>query len=302
MSQVRTVLLTGVAVLACGVLATATGRGSAQAPLPIVPEATLPGEWMYPRSSTDVLAAVRATLKSAGFALQHDERDFGALVTKPAPYDPARWLAPDALPLPPGHAPDRVQFHIHVSPDLEPARIAVGAVLDTTETQTPLRGGKGRGSSRFYAVRPLAAKFVAAVSARLGVEPEPLAATWGARAAQARRLLPSGLPGGCGVQAPPNVWNGAVDRTPNRTRYRVTPLYPDAQQQRGAGGQLAIAAELTEHGTVTSMTLDSDKTGDANLKAAAFGAAGLWRYRSAVVDGCPVPIGLVLGVEFTLER
>lgn len=266
------------------------------------PAPSLPGEWMYPRSSRDVIAAVRATVGAAGLKLQHDERPLGALVTRPAPYDAARWPAASALGLPPDHTPATVQFHIHVSPDLEPARIAVGAVLDAAAAQTPLKGTRARGASRFYAVRPLAASFVAALTARLGVEPEPLAATWGTRAAQARRLLPPGLDGGCGVTPPTNTWNSKAEKMPQRTRYVVMPLYPDEQQQRGAGGQIAIAAEITEHGTVTNMTSESDKIADGNLKAAAFGAAGLWRYKSAVVGGCPVPIGLVLGIEFSLER
>lgn len=303
MSQLRTVLLTGVAVLACGVLATATGGVDAQAPPPIAPEAALPGEWMYPRSSRDVLAAVRATIAAAGLTLQHDERDFGAVVTKSAPYDEARWLAASALNLPPGHTPTAVQFHIHVSPDLEPARIAVAAVLDTASVQTPLTGAKAKGSTRFYAWRPLAASFMSALSARLGVEAEPLTATHAARAAQAARLLPPGLAGGCGVKAPVPLGPGSVvEREPRKTRYAVMPLYPDEQQRRGAGGRIEIAADLTEHGTVAGMATNSDQVGDENLRAAAFGAAGLWRYRSAVVGGCPVAVKVIVGVQFTMSR
>ncbi len=263
---------------------------------------SLPGEWMYPRSSRDVLAAVRATLSAAGLRLQHDERALGALVTRPSPYDPSRWLEVGALALPAGHTPTTVQFHIHVSPDLEPARIAVGAVLDTAVVQTPMKGARAHGGGRFYSQRLLAARFAEALSAQLGVDPEPLAGTSVARSAQARRLLPLGLDGGCGVRPPSSLAGHVAEQMPRRTTYAVQPVYPDEQQQSGAGGRITIAAEVTEHGTVVAMTTESDKIGDGNLKAAAFGAAGLWRYKSAVVGGCPVPVLVILGIEFTMQR
>ena len=42
--------------------------------------------------------------------------------------------------------------------------------------------------------------------------------------------------------------------------------------------------------------------GDVNLKAAALGAAGLWRFRPAVLDGCPASAALVIGIRFAMER
>lgn len=175
-------------------------------------------------------------------------------------------------------------------------------MLDTIVVHTPLKGSQARGSGRFYSLRPLAASFVEALSAQLGVQPEPLASTHGARAEQARRLLPPGVDGGCGVKPPASSAGRVPEQAPRRTGYLVRPIYPGEQQQRGAGGQIAIAAQLTEHGTVINLTTQSDKIGDDNLKAAAFGASGLWRYKSAVVGGCPVPVGVVLGIEFTMER
>ncbi len=304
MSLRRTTLITAAAIALWWPLPATGARMRVQttAPAPGSPAPALPGEWMYPRSSRDVLAAVRATLGAARLKLQHEDRAVGALVTKPVPYDATQWLDAAALGLPLGHTPALVQFHIHVSPDLEPARIAVGAVLDTTSVQTPVTGAKARGGSRFYSVRPLGASFVAALSARLGVAPEPLASTRGGRAAQALRLLPAGLEGGCGVKPPSPEGEGRVEQMPKKANYELLPLYPEAQQRRGAGGQIAIAAELTEHGTVTNMTVGTDQIGDDNLKAAALGAGGLWRYKSAVVGGCPVPISLVLGIQFSMER
>ncbi len=265
----------------------------------------LPGEWMYPRASRDVLAAVRTTLHASGLALQHEDRDVGALVTKAVPYDLARWPEASALDLPLGHTPETLQFHIHVSPDLEPARIAVGAVLDTTTTQTPMRGSRARGSGRFYGQRRLAARFVEHLSAQLGVPPEPLAATGTLRVAQARRLLPAGLDGGCGVREIPSLGGPGgrlPERLPRRARYAALPVYPEEQQARGAGGEIQIAGEITEHGTLIDLTTESDAIGDGNLKAAAFGAAGLWRYRPAVLDGCPTRVRLTLSIQFSMVR
>ena len=280
-----------------------TARGL-QAGAVVNPVETLPGEWILPRFGADVAAAVQSTLDALGLRVDYRETEFGIVVTAPARYDAARWPSAAELGLAPVFTPKRATFHIHVAPGFEPARLAVGVVIDADHAQVPLRPSKRKGTATatLYSNRPLGAFFVEQMASRLGATAELLAADPAARAAQAGRLLPPGIVVGCGVRVAPLVAPGQTPVTPTAApKRKVLPAYPEEQMYRGVGGAVQVRGEVTEHGTLTRLARVGGVT-DSNLVAASFGAAGLWRFKAPTLGECPARGMVTLELSFGLAR
>jgi TonB family protein len=278
------------------------GPARAQGPRPtggLTQAAVLAGEWMLPVARAQAVTAVRQTLRALDLGLSSADDTTGMYRTRRTGYRPS-WPGVDALWLTPFHTPTRAEFHVYVPPT-EPARLVVGAILESDVVRVPLRGAKGKGESTYYSHRPLGEFLATAVAAALGVPLEPMAADPAERAAQAARLLPAGLRDACSVRPAPVVRvDGGTGPRP-RALHTVRPVYPTPQVERGIVGLVTLRGELTEHGTLRAME-QVDGTKDANLIASAFGAAGLWRFSPAQVDGCPVRSPVTIEISFSLVR
>ena len=256
----------------------------------------LPGEWLIDRPALEVFAAARETLRAHGFRFDRDDAAAGLLVTRRVAYD-ARWPDAAALGLRVIHTPAAVTLYVQVAPGFEPARFAVGAVLETTTAFVPYSARKVLGTSTMFGYAPLAAFFAAGIADRLGVALEPIAAD-AAERARRDRPLDGGRATRCGP-APLTVSRagGAVPTL----KHQVKPSYPSTEFIRRVGGAVRLRGEVTEHGTVTGLSW-AGGVEDANLVAAATGAAGLWRFAAAVVDGCAVRRSITIEMSFSIGR
>lgn len=261
----------------------------------------LPGEWMLPVARARALAGVRQTVRALGLELASDDDATRLFRTRRARYRPS-WPGVTTLRLSVFHRPSDAEFHIFVPSGLEPARLVVGAILDADVQRVPLKGSNGKGEMTFYSHRPLGEFLATAVAATLGVPLEPLAADPAARADQAQRLLPAGVSDRCGVRAAPFVKldMDRADRMPH-VLHKVRPMYPAPQVERGITGLVTLRGELTEHGTLRGLE-QTDGTTNATLIAASLGAAGLWRFAPARVDGCGVRSPISIEMSFSIER
>ena len=84
-------------------------------------------------------------------------------------------------------------------------------------------------------------------------------------------------------------------------KHEVKPRYPSTEFIRRVGGAVRLRGEVTEHGTLTGLSW-ADGVENANLVAAAIGAAGLWRFAAPVVEGCAVRRAITIEMSFTIER
>lgn len=264
--------------------------------------ALLPGEWIAGATSADAWRAVVALPPKLGLRVWREERATGSLVTAPGEVTPAVFGPLDAAGLPAAPTRTRVQLHLHVMPGLEPARLGIGVVTDTDAGGVMSKAGRTQHAVRRFGNAVIAARVLRELEAALGVTAEPLAAAPAARAAQARRLLPAGIDGGCGIReavaASPAL---AVERPPARTKYEVPPAYPRGALEGKRGGAVEVRAQLSEHGTVVEMELTGAATLDDELARAAFGAFALWRFSPLVQGGCPARVGLTLRSRFRAE-
>lgn len=293
----RVVLAAVAAVLSVGLAARAVDV-AAQAPRG-APTAVLSGEWMLPASSTDTWHAMDAVVARLGLKTARSEERFGAVVTRLADLPPGLTGSPEAAGLPPLPARSRVEVHLHVMRGLEPARLAIGVVTETDTGGVMTRAGRTVHAERRFGNVVLRARVLKEVEAVLGVVAEPLAASPAGRAAQALRLLPAGLDGGCGVREAAKASKGsAVQRPPARTGYDVKPVYPRGAMERGADAAVQVRAVLTEHGTLDELALVGTHTTSDEFARAALGAFELWRFTPMFQDGCPVRVDLTLRSRF----
>lgn len=273
------------AAVTAAVLAWALGRGFAAAQ----PADVLRSEWMAPVTAAAAREVATRVLAARGLTADLRDSAVGSEATRWRRYEPSAWLPVERLDLPAGYRAERIQVHTHVAPELEPARIALGVVLE-------IRGPAGR--ARIPRHPGLEAHVAGLLAAALGVELEPLAATADRRVEQARRLLPAGAAGGCGVRTPEaaGTLDRDVHRAPRRMAYPWEPVYPDGARTSDIGGAVAVEATLTEHGTLAGIVVGDSGTNALDFAAA--GAISLWRFLPAIVDGCPAPVVFRGGATF----
>ena len=260
------------------------------------PGDVLPGEWLLARRGPEVFAAARETLRAHGFRFDRDDAAAGLLVTRRVAYN-ARWPDAAALGLRVIHTPAAVTLYVHVAPGFEPARFAVGAVLETTTAFVPYSARKVLGTSTMFGYAPLATFFAAGIADRLGVALEPIAAD-AAERARKDRPIEDGRATGCGPAPLTASRPGGALPT---LKHQVKPNYPSTEFIRRVGGAVQLRGEITEHGTLTGLSW-AGGVEDANLVAAALGAAGLWRFNAPVVEGCAVRRTIMIEMSFTMGR
>ena len=291
---VRTTLLVVAPLVAGGVAAQPASRPSAG---PV-----LPGEWMLPATSSDTWKALEALPARIGLRVGRREAGHGVIVTAPADVDTTVFGPLEAAGLPASPTRTRLELHLHVMRGLEPARLAIGVVTDSTAGGTVSRTGRTVHEVRRFGNAIIAARVLREIEAALGVVGEPLGALPAARASQAVRLLPAGVDAGCGTREAPMASRAqAVDRPPARTRHEVAPVYPRGALESKRDGVVEVEAELTEHGTLAQAALVGTRTLDDELARAALGAFELWRFSPLVQAGCPARVRLTLGSRFRAE-
>ena len=259
-------------------------------PVASQPEApgTIPGESMYPRASREVWDHAKNVLQTTGFRTERQDNKHQVLVTQWRNYDAD--VLPDVgtLGLDPRDRVKKLQLHLMVSPDHEPARVAIGSVVELER-----REGNRVSTMMGYRVRGIEDWFLQRLDERAGATHESLRSTFEARAEQAKRLgagIPSCLP-------QPSASGKAS--APVKTS-EVHPIFP-AQGYSSGPGVVAVQGVVTEHGTLNDLTVVDAAPQKAHFQSSARAAASLWRFRPTIYNGCPVPVSLTVTVNFMLR-
>jgi hypothetical protein len=287
MALMRILLLLG----CVAVVGVAPVAGSPSPPLASILD-TLPGEAMYPLPSQDVWVLVQEMARDLRFRTEKNDRQHQVLVTQWRNYDTRVLPHASALGLRDGDRPLRVQFHVMVARDRQPARVAVGSIL---EIERALAGR--RTTVIGYRLPVLDNWFLTTLGDRAGVRHQPMPSSWQARSELAAAVMPTGLADPC-LARPER--DPRAPTSPPRKISDVRPIFPSQGFESGAG-KVLVGGWLTEHGTLTGLTIVNPSEKVAHYESSARAAASLWRLEPVSIDGCPVVSVFTLTVNYTIR-
>jgi TonB family protein len=249
---------------------------------------SLPGQAMLSASSEDTWTAVRAMVRQLKVPV--DKADDKTQLFTSGSLGYLALKLPDAatLNLLPGFRPDRLRLHIYVTPAMQPARVAVGSVMDVVAISP-------NDTRRFtvYAHEAIARWMLTELARRMGVRMEDMAASAERRAEQSRALMPAGLSDPCTTKPAQLVVMGAAAAQQNlptikqpQVLERIQPMYPSDQLEARKKALIAFRGEITEHGTLVNPTMTEPADAPASFVSATQLAFGMWRFAPMEVQGC----------------
>jgi hypothetical protein len=252
------------------------------------PVSTIPGEAIYPRPSQEVWGHVTALLREWKFSVQKEDKKNQVIVTQWRDYDETVMLTSAELGLRPDDRVKKIQLHIMVAADHEPARVIVGSIVELDR-----REGNRTTSVMGYRVLDIEDWFLARLDERVGAKHELLGSTFSARVEQAKRL---------GIGAPSCSPKGDPKGKPSPPvkLSDVRPIFP-AQGFSSGPRTVEVRGVLTEHGTLTDLVIVDPAPQFAHFQSSARAAAGLWRFRPTIHDGCPVPVTFTVTVNYRIQ-
>jgi len=289
MSRFRTIVLASSVSVAMIGVAFAVAFAAAVPQEPDVMPAVLTGEGMYSRASKEMWTHVQQMIDELGFDREKNDDRRQVIVTKWRDYDVAHFPDGSALGLAAGEVPARIQLHVAVSAQHEPARVAVGSIVEIR-----LTGSSGALAFK-YRAPAVDGRLLQMLGKRAGVAHHAMPGAWSSRAALAAKLMPAGAADPCLASAG-TVQKSAV--TPPVKISEVKPLFP----RTGAAAsdqKVVITGWLTEHGTLANLQVVNPTERFAPFEASARAAAGLWRFEPAKAGGCPIITMYSITVNYT---
>jgi TonB family protein len=265
---------------------------------------TLPGQAIFAASSTDTWMAVRALVRRLKIPVDKADDARQLLVSGRTRYAGMNLPERTSLDVRPGFTPDRLVLHVYVTPGLEPARVAVGSVMDFV----PVRPGE---QERFvvYGHEDIARWFLIELAGQMHVRQEALSASADRRAEQAKALMPPGVIDACGTSPAPVAVIRKPDAAPSQNAvaaptllHEVKPIYPNDQLQQRKAATITFKGEITEHGTLVNPTMTDPVDAPQSFVKAAQLAFGLWRFAPAQQGRCPVRVQATFESAFTLRK
>ena len=239
---------------------------------------------MYRASSATVWRAVPDALKAANLA--------------PPQIVSASQLAIAWPMLPMGPRERKSELRVFVSPFAEPARVYVGSVMRTPSPD----------DSRMLIVRyntgELEASFFTALEKIVGEAGQPISTRVERRVEAVRALLGAAAASDACLarleaDEPPALGpDGGVSAPLKIPESDAIPVVPTGKQRDRVGREARIDATVTEDGAIVGARLIRTAAADEAFEAAVVGAASLWHYRPANIDGCHVPVRMTLAVQF----
>ena len=239
---------------------------------------------MYTLPSRQVWDTALATFKQLGIGVKEVDRDAQAAFTSMTDLDRRMMPVPD---MPSPYLPRSVQFHVFVSPFVEPARVYIGSVVKADNRLEPHLSGF------VYGVRALEDWLFARLEARLGQTGHAMPDSAIARAALARSLGGPPPVDGCGTDPPPH---GPITEPLPIKITRVQPIYPGKEGYVPAA--VTVMATLLEDGAIVEARPLANSGPTVQYAQSAVEAVRLWRYRPTRLGECPIQTVMTVQVNF----
>ena len=243
---------------------------------------------MYPIASEELRAGLKGLMKELKFKLLVRKDSLGVYVTRWMRLDSAKQF-PALRPFQdlPGAVPVSAKLHIFVSPFAEPARIYISTMVDSTV-------GKSYNSGH------IENWFYGQLEERLGLTGAAIPKTPKHRWTLATKLTGATEPDPCAAVVP-------LDPTAEDRRNpailpetRIRPIFPDNMTREQENIGVHLRARIYEDGSVGDMDLVRSNSSQPGFARAAADTVSFWRYRPAMVDGCPVAVYFDILVRFRL--
>lgn len=267
--------------------------GTYEAVVPFTP--TLPGEFVWPVRSDDAWAAIESLVKELRLSAAKKGQAQRLLITRPASYQKGSYPSVEQLGLPPGVKVETIEWHLWAPPGFTNARVAIAAV-------TQLRRSDGLMFTRYHDA-VLARWFALQLSERLHHASTPLAAGPTRRYSQSP-LDAAAWEGGAACPALPRPPVDLRSASPGVRRpsllSQVIPHYPRGAMQAREQGVVTVVGVVTEHGTITDLSMDLGLSEE--LRLAAVTAVSLWRFSPATQDGCPIATKVTVEMSFQIRQ
>jgi TonB family protein len=223
---------------------------------------------MYPKASFEaVWTAVEAAVGATGFETYSGDPSEGVLVT------PQKSL----------HG-GRLQLHVFVPRAARPLRVYVGSILDTD-------GSRRNTIRREFNLPEIGTRFFDALSTSLSERGVPVPQFFARRVQVAERAHGAGDPWlACLRRVLPNPPSPGDPRFQPATVISRAELEFTAVARAGdRPKEVVIEGEVAEDGVFVPHRVAEGARMEQSFVTMALGAASMWRFRPATIDGCPVP-------------
>lgn len=246
---------------------------------------------MYGRSSGQVWEAMQALLRDLGFRYRELDAKNGIAVTR---WKPFRTLEPRGLRASArtdGRSWVDVQYHVFVSPFVEPARVHVDAVLRSESFSGDSREVPRREYQQTqYGAAVVEAWLFDQLETRLGERGAVVPLSLERRRQRGRELADPSL----SPCTPSNAKASEMQVPVNL--FESEPIYPAHDRYRGA--QVVVAATILDDGAIGLMSVTRSTMPGTEFEAAALGATLIRRYRPARWFGCPIDAYTTITVDY----
>jgi TonB family protein len=78
----------------------------------------------------------------------------------------------------------------------------------------------------------------------------------------------------------------------------LEPIYPGRAAARRQEAKVIVSAVIRHDGWISDLKLERTDSENDEFAISAAQTVGFWRYRPALVDGCPVPTRLLVNVTY----
>lgn len=260
----------------------------------------LPGEFMFPAAPKDVWKQTRQLIEELGFRSEKADDRHQILVTRWRSYSGESLPERSALGLGLLDTPTRIQLHLAVAPELEPARVAVEVILELKRATAD----RSIRTIRAYRHDALGAWLLSKLASRIGSGPIALADSFDARVRQAAALIAGTATDACSKNVA-SLQTSAITSptgvTPPRKLSDVQPIYPGDVSTGTTETVITVQGEITEHGTLVKLRPTDISPSMQKFAGSAVAAAGLWRFEPARIGACRVPVLMTLRVNYALR-
>ena len=247
----------------------------------------LDGDYVFDVPPERALAEIHLLLRTLGFKPRVLNAANNLLATRGGRYRRDRLPPPEELGFTPKASLSDLSWTVAVSPLFRNARVSISNEVDVHDRFSRFR---------MYRNQQLSAWLAARIGERLGMSPVVLS-----EQVDERTKVSPAVPGPAGQACvPAAVSLGPGVALPKLLR-EVKPFFPADAHAARKEGVVLLQGTVTEHGTLTAISVIGPTTDSVSFRTNAVAAAMGWRFSSPMRADCPVQVPVTIQMEFRIR-